>query len=259
VGYERLYAWWGPYLAANDEAGFIDELLDGQPDAHAYFARMKRENREGPAVMGERAPLAELDTADVAADLAADKAIFVDTRPNGQVHEGTVTGSVNVPAGKSTASFGAWVVNPETDKNPLVLLASSQADAQEMWDHLVRVGIDKVAGYVTSLDGLPVSVPKLIQPEELEGFDAAMVLDVRNRTEHAAGHIPGSYQLSGGRVMWHLDELPTEGTIVSYCQSGVRNSVAASALRRAGYDVVELDGSYAAWTGRQQPAAASAG
>jgi hydroxyacylglutathione hydrolase len=254
VGYERLYAWWGPYLAANDEQGFIDELLGGQPDAHAYFARMKRENREGPAVMGERAPLAELSTADVARDLAADKVIFVDTRPNNEVHEGTITGSVNVPAGKSTASFGAWVVNPETDTNPLVLLAPDQAAAQEMWDHLVRVGIDKVAGFVTGLEGLPISVPKLIQPEELDGFDAAMVLDVRNRTEHTAGNIPGSYQLSGGRVMWHLDELPAEGTIVSYCQSGVRNSVAASALRRAGYDVVELDGSYAAWNAQQQSA-----
>ncbi|MDQ0870149.1 rhodanese-related sulfurtransferase [Arthrobacter sp. V1I9] len=77
--------------------------------------------------------------------------------------------------------------------------------------------------------------------------DAAMVLDVRNRTEHAGGHIPGSRQISGGRAMWHLDELPAEGTIVTYCQGGVRNSVTASALRRAGYDVVELDGSYAAW------------
>jgi len=251
VGYERLYAWWGPYLAANDEQGFVAELLDGQPDAHAYFGRMKRENREGPAVMGERAPLAELDPATVAEDLAADKVTFIDTRPNDQVHRGTVTGSLNVPAGKSTASFGAWVVNPETDKNPLVLLAPDQASAQEMWDHLVRVGIDNVAGYLTGLQGVPVSTPKLIQPEELEGFDAAMVLDVRNRTEHAAGHIPGSHQLSGGRVMWNLNELPTEGTIVSYCQSGVRNSVAASALRRAGYDVVELDGSYAAWEARQ--------
>ncbi|MCB5294622.1 putative adenylyltransferase/sulfurtransferase MoeZ [Arthrobacter sp. SO3] len=143
------------------------------------------------------------------------------------------------------------MVNPETDKNPLVLLAPNRASAQEMWDHLVRVGIDKIAGYVTSIEGLPASTPKLIQPEELAGFDAAMVLDVRNRTEHAAGHIPGSHQLSGGRVMWNLDELPAEGTIVSYCQSGVRNSVAASALRRAGYDVVELDGSYAAWEARQ--------
>ncbi|MEO3933088.1 MBL fold metallo-hydrolase [Micrococcaceae bacterium Sec7.4] len=251
VGYERLYSWWGPYLAANDEQGFIDELLDGQPDAHAYFGRMKRENRQGPAVMGERAPLAELDLAAVAKDLAADTVTFIDTRPNDQVHEGTVTGSLNVPAGKSVASFGAWVVNPETDTNPLVLLAPDQASAQEMWDHLVRVGIDNVAGYVTGFAGLPASTPKLIAPEDLDGFDAAMVLDVRNRTEHAAGHIPGSHQLSGGRVMWHLDELPAEGTIVSYCQSGVRNSVAASALRRAGYDVVELDGSYAAWATRQ--------
>ncbi|MBT1002718.1 MBL fold metallo-hydrolase [Paenarthrobacter sp. DKR-5] len=257
VGYERLYAWWGPYLAANDEQGFINELLDGQPDAHAYFARMKRENRQGPAVMGERAPLAELDPAAVAADLAADTVTFVDTRPHTQVHEGTVAGSLNIPDGKSVASFGAWVVNPETDKNPLVLLAGSAAQAERMRDHLVRVGIDSVAGYVTSLAGLPTATPKLIQPEELEGFDAALVLDVRNRTEHTAGHIPGSGQLSGGRVMWHLDELPAEGTIVTYCQSGVRNSVAASALRRAGYDIVELDGSYAGWSARKAAVAAT--
>ena len=198
--------------------------------------------------MGERTPLPELDTADVAKDLAADKVTFIDTRPNSEVHQGTVDRSLNVPAGKSVASYGAWVVNPEKDKNPLVLLAPDQEAAQDMWDHLVRVGIDYVAGYLTTIDGLPTATPKLIQPEELDGFDAAMVLDVRNKTEHTAGHIPGSYQLSGGRAMWHLDELPAEGTIVTYCQSGVRNSVAASALRRAGYDVVELDGSYAGWS-----------
>jgi hydroxyacylglutathione hydrolase len=257
VGYERLYAWWAPYLAANDEQGFIDELLDGQPDAHAYFGRMKRQNKQGPAIMGERGELTELDKASVAEDLAADVVTFVDTRSNAEVHEGTVERSLNVPAGKSVASFGAWVVNPETDTNPLVLLAEGQEQAQDMWDHLVRVGIDNVAGYVTSLDGLPMVTPKLIQPSELADFDAAMVLDVRNRTEHTAGHIPGSYQLSGGRVMWHLDELPSEGTIVSYCQSGVRNSVAASGLRRAGYDVVELDGSYLGWLDHEKSAAAA--
>ncbi|MBG6192480.1 glyoxylase-like metal-dependent hydrolase (beta-lactamase superfamily II) [Arthrobacter sp. CAN_A212] len=61
VGYERLYAWWGPYLAANDEEGFVRELLDGQPDAHAYFGRMKRQNRLGPAIMGPRGELPQLD------------------------------------------------------------------------------------------------------------------------------------------------------------------------------------------------------
>ncbi len=31
------------------------------------------------------------------------------------------------------------------------------------------------------------------------------------------------------------------------CQRGVGKTVAASALRRAGHDVIELDGSYAGW------------
>lgn len=35
---------------------------------------------------------------------------------------------------------------------------------------------------------------------------------------------------------------------MTYCQTGKRNSVTASALRRAGHRVAELDGSYAAWT-----------
>ena len=252
VGYERNFAWWGPFLAADDEAGFIDALLDGQPDAHAYFGRMKRQNRQGPAVMGERTPLLEIPAETVAARLAADEIGVVDTRSHTEVHQGTVQGAVNIPAGTKFAGFGAWALDPEQDTRPVVLLAGNQETAMDMWDHLVRVGIDAVAGYITSLDGLPVSLPRTVSPAELESLNAALVLDVRNKTEHAAGHVPGSAQLSAGRVLWNTDQLPADGTIVTYCQSGVRNSVAASALRRAGFDVVELDGSYAGWSAWQQ-------
>jgi hypothetical protein len=65
---------------------------------------------------------------------------------------------------------------------------------------VVRVGIDNVAGHVTGVEGLPTFTPRLIRTSELAGFDAAMVPDVRNRADHTAGHIPGSHQLSGGRV-----------------------------------------------------------
>lgn len=252
VGYERNFAWWGPYLEANDEAGFVEALLDGQPDAHAYFGRMKRENRQGPAVLGERAPLAQLAIEDVATALAANEIGIVDTRHHTEVHKGTVAGALNIPAGTKAASYGAWAVDPETDQRPLVLLAPNSETATEMWDHLIRVGIDRVAGYITSLDGLPVYVPRTISPVDLAGFDAAMVLDVRNKTEHTAGHVPGSEQLNAGRVLWNTDKLPSDGVIVSFCQSGVRNSVAASALRRAGFDVVELEGSYAGWADWKQ-------
>ncbi|MEU4360387.1 MBL fold metallo-hydrolase [Promicromonospora sp. NPDC023987] len=260
VGYERLNAWWATYLRDGDEQGFVDELLDGQPDAHAYFGRMKRENRDGPQLLGSLPPIVQMANDDLARRLEADEVIFVDTRDQHAVHAGTVVRSLNVPGLAKAASYGAWVYDPETETRPLVLLAPDQGFAQAMRDHLVRVGVDHVAGYTTDLDGLPTTVPAVVPPAELEGVDVAMLLDVRNRTEHTAGHIPGSEQLSGGRVLWHLDQLPDDGTIATYCQSGVRNSVTASALRRAGYDVVELEGSYAGWSTwkHSQPIATSA-
>lgn len=127
-------------------------------------------------------------------------------------------------------------------------LAEDRDAAEEIRNHLLRVGIDQVTRYVTSVDGLPSFVPRIVIPADLEQFDAAMVLDVRSKTEHAAGHIPGSQQLSAGRVLWHQDELSRSESVVTYCQTGVRNSVAANALRRAGHDVVELDGSFGGWS-----------
>lgn len=252
VGYERNFSWWSQYLKNNDEQGFVDELLSGQPDAHAYFGRMKIENKIGPAVIGDMPELVEYTANELRSALDADSVIFVDTRHNSKVHEGTVERSLNIPGVAKAASYGAWVYDPQIEDRPLVLLAGSLEEAQQMRDHLMRVGIDTVRGYITSLDGLELVKPKLVQPEALDGFDGVMLLDVRNRTEYAEGHLPDAKQLSGGRVLWNLDLLPEPeaGTIVTYCQSGVRNSVAASALRRQGYDIAELDGSYAAWAAR---------
>lgn len=247
VGYERLHAWWGPYLIADDEEGFVTELLDGQPDAPAYFGRMKRQNVAGPKVIGTRKPLPELIAKDVAAALAAHEVTFVDTRAQAEVHAVSVTGALNIPAIKSMATYGAWVIDPERDARPLVLLADGPDSAREMWDHLIRVGIDDVTGYVTTIDGLPQETPRLVQPDEVVNFEKTLLLDVRAKSEHANGHLPNSEQLHGGRVLWNLDKLPSNGTIVTYCQSGVRSSVVASMLRHAGYDVAELEGSYAAW------------
>lgn len=66
VGYERNYAWWSKYVENNDEAGFVDELLFGQPDAPFYFGRMKNQNRQGPDVMGERGELPEYSASQLA-------------------------------------------------------------------------------------------------------------------------------------------------------------------------------------------------
>lgn len=249
VGYERRFSWWSSYVQNDDEQGFVDELLSGQPDAHAYFGRMKMENKVGPALLDELSGVPELTSEALVSALAADRVILVDTRNHAEVHTGTVERSLNIPGTAKAASYGAWVFDPLVERRPLVLLASDEREARGMRDHLIRVGIDHVAGFVTSFDGLDLVQPRVVQPNNLGEIDRVLLLDVRNTNEHAAGHLPGSQQLSGGRAMWNLDVLPAPeaGTIVTYCQSGVRNSVTASALRRAGYDIVEVDGSYAAW------------
>ena len=249
VGYERRFSWWSGYVQNDDEQGFVEELLNGQPDAHAYFGRMKMENKVGPALLDECLGLPELTSEALHSARAADRVIFVDTRNHAEVHTGTVERSLNIPGAAKAASYGAWVYDPLVEQRPLVLLASDEREARGMRDHLIRVGIDHVAGFVTSLDGLNLVQPRVVQPDKLGEIDRVLLLDVRNKNEYAAGHLPGSQQLSGGRAMWNLDVLPAPGagTIVTYCQSGVRNSVTASALRRAGYDIVELDGSYTAW------------
>lgn len=247
VGYERRHAWWGPYLADGDRDGFVAELLDGQPDAHAYFARMKRENRDGPSVLGPLPALVELDTERASSVIDANEVVFVDTRAPEAVRAGSVPGALAIPAVGKTATWGAWAVDPERETRPLLLLVDDETQATDVRDHLIRVGIDSYAGFITSLGGLPTAPSATVSPESLANLEHAFVLDVRQASEYADGHVPGATRIGAGRVLWESDALPADRTIVTYCQSGARNIVASQALRRAGIPVVELEGSYLGW------------
>ena len=51
VGYEKLF---NPALQFSDEDEFVKYILAEQPEAPKYFAVMKRVNKEGPEVLGDR-------------------------------------------------------------------------------------------------------------------------------------------------------------------------------------------------------------
>ena len=255
VGYERKYAWWSDYLKNDDEQGFIDELLDGQPDAHAYFARMKRQNKQGPAILGELPELEELDAGGVQATLA-EGAVFADTRGVDEILAGTVPGALAFPSRGKVATHAGWAYDPESDDAALVLLAEDREDAHTMRDHMIRVGVDAAAAFTTSVDGLTLEPVPTVQAAELKSRIEAgevgaeqdtVLVDVRNKTEFSHGTVADARQLNAGKVLFHQEELPKDKTLVTFCQSGLRNIVAAQALRRAGFDVIELEGSYAAW------------
>lgn len=253
VGYEKLFSWWAQYVAEGDEEGFVKALTEGQPDAPKYFGRMKRQNKSGPAVLGKLGALKRYEATELQQKLDAGEVVFIDTRPMGSYIEDAVEGSVHVPWGNNFATWGSWVYDPEADERPIVVYAADEEQADAARRRLIRVGIDTVAGYVDTLEGLRRSPVEMVSPQELAKMDDVFVLDARTKSEHEGGHIPNAEQIHGGRVLWNLDQIPQDKTIVAHCQGGPRGAVAASVLRSRGFkDVRELEGSYAGWKQAQQ-------
>jgi hydroxyacylglutathione hydrolase len=254
VGYERTTAWWADYVANGDEEGFTRALLEGQPDAPLYFGRMKRWNKEGPALLGERTEPVELDAATTARRLNDREILFLDTRTMAEWHEDAIDGALFVPYGSNFATYASYAIDPERDTQEIVVLAADAQQAEVMRDKLAWTGIDNFGGFVTGLAPFERERIEILTPAELEQADDVTVLDVRTASEYDAGHIDDAMQIHAGRVRWTLERVPEDGRLVVHCQSGGRSAVAASILRRHGVEnVAELQNSYEGWVAYRQP------
>ena len=150
AGYERRFAWWSRYLLADDDKeGFAQALLSGQPDAPGYFGRMKRQNKTGPVLCPDGC------VTEVGASRPRRKTSAIDTRSREAYHSGSLPDALNLTAGKNFETWAGWLLDPELETRPLVLLAEAGSEAQALRERLWRVGLDNVAGYLTSLAGLP--------------------------------------------------------------------------------------------------------
>jgi phage shock protein E len=76
----------------------------------------------------------------------------------------------------------------------------------------------------------------------------ALLLDVRTRAEFGVGHLPGAVNVPVQELGTRLDEVGSRTrAIVVYCASGVRSTMAAASLRRAGFEQVINLGPMSAW------------
>ncbi len=95
------------------------------------------------------------------------------------------------------------------------------------------------AGGATSLDTLTAT--RLIN-------DGALVLDVRENAEFAAGHLPNARHIPLSELDKRAGELPANKALLLCCATGQRSGKAAASLRKAGRDkVFNLEGGLQSW------------
>ena len=83
-----------------------------------------------------------------------------------------------------------------------------------------------------------------------------VLVDVREESEWAQGHLPGAIHLGKGIIERDVEQsVPDAGAkIILYCGGGFRSALAADNLQKMGYTNVEsMDGGWKGWTGAGLP------
>ncbi|MFZ5851777.1 MAG: rhodanese-like domain-containing protein [Actinomycetota bacterium] len=81
----------------------------------------------------------------------------------------------------------------------------------------------------------------------------ALLLDVREPAEWAAGHAPQARHIPLGQLAGRLAELPADRPVVTVCRSGARSARAAALLARQGRPASNLAGGMHAWAAAGLP------
>lgn len=259
VGYEKRFNWG---VGTTDEAEFVRLVLEGQPEPPAYFAQMKRINRDGPAILGGFPTPDAGDLATIDRSLASG-AVVIDTRAAELFAQGHIPGTINIPMSKTFSTWAGWLVAYDVD---IHLIADDVTVVARAVRELAMIGLDRVTTWyaptvVAEWHGAGrtlVTVGKTdaaaLAPRLRTG--TVTVVDVRNRSEWDAGHLPGALHIPIGYLVERVGEIPRDRPIVVQCQSGARSAIASSVLQRLGVAGVEdLRGGFQAWA--RQPAATS--
>jgi hydroxyacylglutathione hydrolase len=258
LGLERKL---NPKLQFTDREDFIANVarkLEKPP----YFSRMEAWNLAGTPLMGTLHPIkGHSDGAlPVAAPLSpeafaekAQDAVVLDTRMELGFGAAHVPGALSIWMG-GVPRFAGWFLPYD---RPL-LLVTETADPTPVIRALVRIGYDNVIGCLSggmlawhmagreSASIRTTTVQGLCRL--LDANREPWILDVRSDAEVEAGPVPGAHHIHLTQLPQHLDEVPEDRSIHIFCGSGLRSMVAASLLRREGWeDLVVVLGGLAGW------------
>jgi glyoxylase-like metal-dependent hydrolase (beta-lactamase superfamily II)/rhodanese-related sulfurtransferase len=235
IGAERRH---NRLLAAPDEDAFVTELLASFGSFPPYFLRLRDRNRVGPELLGRDWKVLPLLSTDRVQQHLTGGGLVVDARPVAAFAAGHIRGALSIALRPAFASWLGWLVD---DTRPLVFVLDENQDRGELARQCRTIGYDHLAGElaggmaVWQAANLPQAQLPVVEADQLDD-EPGVVLDVRQASEVADGHLPGALAVELGELARDRQsgELP-EGPVTVMCSHGERAMTAASLLERAGH------------------------
>jgi rhodanese-related sulfurtransferase len=243
---------------------FVRQLTTNLPPRPEYFPQDAAINRVGAPALSEL-PKLEPISAEMLQSLLKEGVFALDVRPGDDFAAGHVPGSVSIPL---SGDFAFWAGSLLGLSSRPVLIAASEEQLSEVRTRLARVGIDDARGYLEdgikgwTQAGLALAELEQINPRLLSERlqkDKTQLLDVRRKPEWEAGHVEGAtwLALDDFKTSDFKKSLPTinrEAPMAVICKGGYRSLIAASLLRRAGFEnVTNVTGGFVGWEKAKLP------
>jgi len=225
---------------------FITLVASDQPQVPAYFPKSAERNLAGPASFDELVRPRVLSSGEI----SEFDGVVLDIRSAQEFGAGHIPNSVNIAL---SGKFATWAGTFITVGTPVAIAANTQAQVDEAFMRLARVGLETVTGFVlmTEYDGPARAIDQVSvidTSEQTMAHGAWQFLDVRQPTEYGMGHARNARNFPLNALPQQIDMLdPTKPTYV-ICQSGYRSSLATSILENAGFQsVYNVVGGTSAW------------
>ena len=224
---------------------FVKKVTEGLATPPAYFplnAKINSQGTESLDTVYERG-FVGLSVADFK-QKAENGCWILDTRPSSIFTGGFVPESISIGL---DGRYAEWAGTLLPLKQPLVLVTEVGKEKESI-TRLARVGIDNIEGYLEGgfetwqESGETIDLIIDIDPDEFAmdiPHDTRMeIIDVRKKGEFEDGHVKGAVNMPLDSLMDPLKVAMIEDdkNLYLHCAGGYRSVIAASLLKRQGYD-----------------------
>ena len=221
VGYEKIRNW--ALQFEDNKDGFVDSLLEGQPEPPKYFATMKLLNRISRPLLVEVPKHPEL-TKEEFLTAYHNGLKIIDTRNKAEFAKGFIPNSINIQGNNSFSTWAGWFVNYQEQ----FILVADENTIEDLTRKLMRIGLDNIYGYISNVEemGLTLETEDIIDMDEFKTFinhPEAQIIDVRGISEYESYHVAGAKHVFVGTLPDNLDKVNKDKQIVMFtCHSAIK-------------------------------------